>query len=290
MKTNVIIIVATIIILFGLGKFYMDHTANQKELIRAEKEKAEAEEEKKALVEGELATLQASLQASKEKIKDLQSELTAVNTRVEGLEKDKSQLASRQAYLASRVREEKAKMASVQNEVLSILNSRLSSLLDHRIRKYSTFNDDSSFAYYVGRRNYVSLEKNNTIKIERAVHYSATGQYLKPMFQDKDNGNNRFLTTSYTAGIKDLNLNDAVIDDPSKKDKMPFQKDFNEVTFISLRIPLTGKNQASMLYTIEYQGEAFDKKSSTPEIEIYTSTETEARDVVNLLKILQGLS
>jgi hypothetical protein len=290
MKTNVVIIVSAIIILLGIGKFYLDHNANQKALIEAEQEKTKAENERKALLQGEMATLKASLEESNQKIATLEAEMNSLNAEIEGLEKDKKQIASRQAWLSSQLRNEKAKVDKAKNSIVSILNSQLSNLLDHRIRKFSTFNDDSSFSYYTGRRHYISLEKNNTIKLERSVLYTATGQYLKPMFQDKDNGNNRFLTTSYTAALKDLRLNDAEIIDPSKKEKMPFQKDFNEVTFINLKIPVAGNNNASMLYTIEYEGETFDKKSKVPEIQVYTISESEANEVLNLLKMLQSLS
>ena len=133
----------------------------------------------------------------------------------------------------------------------------------------------------------MSINAKDVATFERTVHFSSTGQYLKPLFQDKDNGNNRFITTIYSSPISDLDLSNAKTSNLYEK-KDPTGQNKKKETYISLMIPVKG-DKIKYHETIEFQDKTYKKDKSGKTIDIYTTNEDEAAQVLSLLKTLHSI-
>ncbi|MEQ8359766.1 MAG: hypothetical protein RH860_09790 [Cytophagales bacterium] len=280
-----------LVIGIGLGVFlYFNYSSKVEEQIKIEKERLSEEKERKETLELKIDKLQEDIASSKSQIEILNNKIEELNSTTEELEASKKKIQSSLNTYSYLLKKEREKIADSKNQIVSLINKQLAELLDHRIRKISIFNDDSSFAYYTGRRNYITLDSKNNLKLERTIHFTSTGQYLQAIYQDKDNGNNRFLINNYNVPIANLDFESSSITDLSNKEKMAFEKDVREETYVNLEIPIIKSSaQIDFMKSIEYESERFDKKSTVKSIEFYTTSKEQAEEVLTLLKILDSL-
>ncbi len=286
-----VIVPLLLVIGIGLGIFlYFNYNSKVEKQIEIEKERLSEEKERKENLEVKIDNLQDEIEDSKSQIEVLNGKVEELNSTSKELEASKKKIQSRLNTYSYLLKKERDKITNSKNQIVSLINKQLAELLDHRIRKISIFNDDSSFAYYTGRRNYIMLDSKNNLKLERSIHFTSTGKYLQAIYQDKDNGNNRFIINTYNVPVLNLDLESSSIEDLSTKEKMAFEKDLREESYVNLEIPLTkSSGQIEMLKSIEYKSERFDKKSKVNNIEIYTTSKKQAEEVLALLKILHTL-
>ncbi len=286
-----IIIPIILIVAIVLGiKFSLDHNNNQKELIRLEEKRIEEGEQNKTLLQSEIDKLKSEINVSSDKITELNEQISKLkddNSKSSALN---AQLRSQTNSLRSQLNRELNKVSKAKSAMMALVNEKMTGLLEFRVKTISIFNDDSSFAYLTGRRNYLTIDSKNNINMERVLYFSSTGQYLQKLYQDKDNGNNRFIITETTVNLNDLDLSKASVVDNSKKEKLAFEKDFKEEYYVSLFIPVKeSKGSIAVINGIEYNKERFDKKSDEKVLEIYTTSENEAEQVLSLLKMLNSI-
>jgi hypothetical protein len=215
------------------------------------------------------------------------SELIKLNSQIDSLGRLIKKSSSTNSYLSSQIRALNKKFEEVSKEkeetrlkLIASLNKTLTSIFDKRLKKTSMFNDDSSFSYLVGRRNYLENQGQNTFEYSKTVHFSATGQYLQQIYQDKDNGNNRFITTTYTFKLNNLDLNAASIEDKTSN-----SDDSREESYSELKIPVIS-GEIEELSNIEFNRRQFTDSRNVKELVFLTSNVSEAKEVLNILKLL----